>query len=86
MEYLIIAFKSRAHTVKFYNFISAIGIASQIVNTPKQAGVGCGLSVKAKKDNLTHLKRALYMANLSTFAGIFLVKEVGGSLFIKAVF
>lgn len=86
MEYLIVSFKSRAHTVKFYNFLSLSGIVSQIVNTPKQAGVGCGLSIKVKKDNLLVIKRAVFMANLSTFAGIFLVKEVGGSLFVKPVF
>ena len=86
MEYLIIAFKSRAHTIKFYNLLSAIGIASQIVNTPKQAGVGCGLSVKVKKDNLALVKRALFNANLSSFAGGFAVREVGQAIIIKPVF
>ena len=86
MEYLIIAFKSRAHTIKFYNFLSATGMASQIVNTPKQAGVGCGLSVKVKKDNLALVKHALFSANLSSFAGVFAVRELGGTILIKPVF
>lgn len=86
MEYLVIAFKSRAHTIKFYNLLSSSGIVSQIVNTPKQAGVGCGLSVKVKKDNLALVKRALIYANLSSFAGIFAVRELGGTILIKPVF
>ena len=86
MEYLVIAFKSRAHTIKFYNLLSSSGIVSQIVNTPKQAGVGCGLSVKVKKDNLALVKRALFSANLSSFAGVFAVRELGGSILIKPVF
>ena len=46
MEYLIVAFRSREHTVKFYNFLKSVGINGEIINTPKEAGVGCGLSVK----------------------------------------
>ena len=31
MEFIIVAFRSRAHTIKFYNLLSANGIASEII-------------------------------------------------------
>ena len=46
MEYVVVAFRSRAHTVAFYEFLKGHGVSAEIVNTPKEAGVGCGLSVR----------------------------------------
>ena len=46
MEYVVVAFRSRAHTVGFYELLKKNGISAEIINTPKEAGVGCGLSVK----------------------------------------
>ena len=44
MEYIVVAFRSRAHTVKFYGFLEQNKIKSEIIITPKEAGVGCGLA------------------------------------------
>ena len=46
MEYVVVAFRSRAETVKFSETLKRYGVYNEIVNTPKEAGVGCGLSVK----------------------------------------
>ena len=46
MGYIAIAFRSRAQTVKFSGYLSRGGVPNEIINTPKEAGVGCGLSVK----------------------------------------
>ena len=86
MEYVVVAFRSRAHTVKFSEILRRNAIPNEIINTPKEAGVGCGLSVKVKKDNLALVKRALFSANLSSFAGVFAVRELGGTILIKPVF
>ena len=85
MEYVVIAFRSRAHTVKFYEFLRANGIFGEIVNTPKEAGVGCGLSVKIRKSDLALAKRAVLSASLSSFAGIFLVNTVNGKRLVRSI-
>ena len=78
MEFIIIAFRSRAHTIKVFNLLSSHGIALEIVNTPKEAGVGCGLSVKFKKEQLGFVRQGVSKVNLPSFAGFFAVKEIGG--------
>ena len=57
MDYVIIAFRSRTHTIKFAEELRKRGIPSEIVNTPKQAYVGCGLSVKVNKRYFPIAKR-----------------------------
>ena len=85
MEYLIVSFRSRSHTMKFYEFLTANRVYAQIVNTPKEAGVGCGLSIKTKKENLYAVRRAVKMLSLSSFAGIFLINNGYGKRFITSI-
>ena len=85
MEYIIVAFKSRSHTVKFYNVLSTLGIMAEIVNTPKQAGVGCGLSVKVKKEHLINVRKAVAISGLSSFSGIFAITNIGKQYFVRPI-
>ena len=85
MEYLVVAFRSRTDTVRFYEFLRRNGLNSQIVNTPKQAGVGCGLSVKTAISNLEGIKKAIRFTAFSSFAGIFLVKNAFGNVIVKSI-
>lgn len=74
MEYLVVAFRSRTHTVKFWEYLQKADIKGEIINTPKEAGVGCGLSVKVSASKSYLVKRALAFTNLSSYAGSFLVR------------
>lgn len=85
MEYIIVAFRSRSHTIKFANLLRERLLAMEIVNTPKEAGVGCGLSVKIRKESLEMVKRLVFMASLSSFAGFFSVKEMSGKRFVRSI-
>ncbi len=85
MDYVVIAFKSRSHTVRFSEVLRNNRIQNEIVNTPKQAGVGCGLSVKISKSSLEPAKRVLRAFKSNTFAGIFLVMNRGGGRFVKSI-
>ena len=85
MEYLIVAFRSRAHTIKFANLLHSQNIAMEIVNTPKEAGVGCGVSVKVRKQNYDIVKRLVVLSALSSFAGFFSVKELGEKRLVRTV-
>ncbi len=85
MEYIIVAFRSRAHTVKFYEYLRRNGVASEIINTPKEAGVGCGLSVKIAKERLALVKNIVRSLNISSFAGFFIYKNTGGNRSIRTI-
>lgn len=85
MEYVIVAFRSRSNTVKFNEILNRNNIPSEIISTPKEVGIGCGLSVKLSLNYLAVARKAVKMVKLNSFAGIFLVKRVGGGVFIKSI-
>ena len=85
MEYIVIAFRSRGHTVKFYQLLQENRIGAQIINTPKEAGVGCGLSVKIMPTQIINAKTLLNKSALSSFAGLFMVKEFSSSRLVRVI-
>lgn len=85
MEYIIVAFRSRAHSVKMHEFLRHNNVYSEIINTPKEAGVGCGLSVKISKERIALVKKLVLLLKLSSFAGFFLCKIEGGKRMIKTI-
>lgn len=82
MDYYIVAFKSRSDTVSFSEFLKSKGVFNVIVNTPKEAGVGCGLSVKPKV-NKEIIKKAVRVFGVKSFVGVFQVIEKGGKKIVK---
>ncbi len=85
MEYIACAFRSRSDAVAFSAFLKSHGVNAEIISTPKEAGVGCGLSVKTQRGMLSLIKNALRAANLKSFAGFFLVTSLGGKRFVKSI-
>ena len=85
MEYVVIAFRSRSDTVKFAEFLRDYNISVEIVGTPKEAGVGCGLSVKTGKFFLPSVKKAISIFGYKSFAGVFLVSVSAGKRQIRII-
>ena len=85
MEHVIVAFHVRAQTIAFSSFLKDNGVYNQIVNTPKEAGVGCGLSVQVSPSQLEIVKRALSVGAFNSFAGVFKVKISGGGRSVKSI-
>lgn len=85
MEFIIASYRSRAHTIKFANYLQEIGVANEIINTPKEAGVGCGLSIKIKKESFEIAKRAVLKLALSSFAGFFLVSTFQNKRIVRTI-
>ena len=85
MEYIVISFRSRAHTVRYAEFLRKSGTYCQIINTPKEAGVGCGLSVKIREESFVPVKRAVFASGLKSFAGFFAVSDAGGRRIVKSI-
>ncbi len=85
MEYLIVAFRSRNETIGFYKFLNRLGYNAEVVNTPKEAGVGCGLSVKVSKNIYGNLRYLLMNFNGKSFAGIFKITTSRGGKIVQPV-
>ena len=51
MEYVIFVFRSRSDSVGLSEILNARGVRNALINTPKEAKVGCGLSVKIEKSD-----------------------------------
>jgi hypothetical protein len=77
MNYVIAVFRSRAETIRFNNELKAMGVLREIVSTPRQARVGCGLSVKFKRVNSAHALKLLRFNGYNTFAGFYEVTANG---------
>ena len=77
MEYLIAVFKSRTQVMKFYEKLQNYRIFADVVNTPREASLGCGLSVKINTQDFGYVQNILRMDNYHSFAGFFKVKESG---------
>ena len=78
MEYVVVAFRSRTNTVKVSKYLSENGVYNEIINTPKEAGVGCGLSVRITKSVFYAVKNLMRNGSPSSFAGYFSVSENSG--------
>lgn len=83
MEYYIAVFKSRTQTMKFQDRLRRNGLAVSIVNTPRQASLGCGLSVKFSGGDLEIIKNILTTESYHSFGGIFFVTGNGNNLSVS---
>lgn len=78
MSYVIAAFMSRSEVFSYANMLRRMGVPTNIVSTPKEAGRSCGLSVKFNHDFFEYGKKALTQGRFSSFQGFFLEQNVGG--------
>ena len=85
MEYLIAVFRSRTQVMKFYEKLLDCGRFADVVNTPRQASLGCGLSVKFGCDDFYFVQRILKSDCFHSFAGLFKVTESGHHKSVKAL-
>ena len=72
-EKSIVVFRSRNHSMKFYDFISQRKIRAEIINTPTNLGLGCGLSIKFNNRDVGYIHRAVEYLDLYSYVGIFAV-------------
>lgn len=85
MTYYIAAFRSRAHTLRFYDTLRGYKLNCSVVNTPKEAGVGCGISVRLLEGALQYARLILMRGRYDTFAGFFRVEVKGGRNIVQKI-
>ena len=70
----IAVFRSRAQAIDCNNRLRSLGVPSSLINTPREANIGCGLSVKIPQNMLERAKRIIANSRYSAFYGYFRVK------------
>lgn len=78
MRYVIAVFRSRNETLYFANMLKSSGYFVSIVNTPKEAGQTCGISVKFNENILDIANAFLVSKPFRSFYGFFRVTFING--------
>ncbi|MBO5045787.1 MAG: DUF3343 domain-containing protein [Clostridia bacterium] len=74
---VVAVFRSRAQALGYLSALKNIGVVASAVNTPKEANVGCGISVKLDVRFLPRAENVLKSGRYSSFSGW--MKRIGYS-------
>ena len=74
---MLAVFSSRSQTLDCIAALRGMGVPARAVSTPKEAGVGCGLSVRFEEGFLPRVKLLLIKRPYSSFAGV--MRQTGSS-------
>ena len=78
MTYILAIFRSRSQAVDCNIRLKSFGVASELINTPKEANIGCGLSLKIPHVSIERAKAIIQRANYSAFYGFFIMQQTFG--------
>ena len=79
MNYMIIVFRARSHTINFANLLRSYKVDCEIVNTPRKVNVSCGISVRFSPHDLVVVNQIISRRNFDTFGGIYQIIGIGES-------
>jgi len=85
MDYVVIVSRTRTGAIKISKIMFGAGIENKVINTPKEAGVGCGLSVAIRVRDYKKAKIALYPYGAEVEHAFFSVKETYGRRTVKRI-
>lgn len=83
MHYILAVFKSRNETLYFANLLMKNGYHANIINTPKQLGLSCGISVQFSQSLLGIARSFLGLKNFNSFFGFYLFELNNGNIVLK---
>lgn len=75
MKYLIVSYKSRNSLYAFQKMLRQMGIASSIINTPRNIALSCGLSLKIDFAFYAQVAGLVGSSRLTGFWGVFLLTK-----------
>ena len=76
--YIIVSFRSRLESIMLKKELDKRGLFSEVVSTPKEANVGCGLSVKINPYQISFVKKLVLTSGFKTFIAFFKVDTING--------
>lgn len=69
MTEILAVFRSRSQAIDCMQRLRAAKIAASLVNTPREANIGCGLSIRFAQSAAARVKIVITGANYSAFYG-----------------
>jgi len=85
MNEILAVFRSRSQAVDFNSRLRAGGAPCTLINTPKEANVGCGLSVRFAQNFLPSAKFIAKNGNYSAFFGFFAYTNRYGRIYFNRI-
>ena len=77
MKFVIAVFTSRNETLYFVKMFKSNGLYADVINTPKEAGQACGISVRFEERLLSVAQNFLNAKPFRSFYGFFRVQTNG---------
>ena len=78
--YGVAAFRSRQQVLRFEAVLRRMGVPAQVVSTPRNISMGCGLSVRFPMEYLTQVRGALGASNPGNLIGLYRAEYDGRRL------
>ncbi|MGN0805189.1 MAG: DUF3343 domain-containing protein [Candidatus Coproplasma sp.] len=78
MTEILAVFRSRSQAIDCNAKLKNLNVQCKIINTPKEANVGCGLSVKFPLAVAVRAKKLIASLNYSSFYGYMKIETIGG--------
>ena len=78
MPYGIASFRSRQQVFAFESALKRAGIHTQIVSTPREVALGCGLSVRFEEGDVHRAMEIYRRSQPGNLIGFYLVEERPG--------
>ena len=72
-EFVLASFRSRTQVMYFNRILTGAGIKSEVINTPREIAIGCGLSVKLAKADLAAAQQLYTVYHPTSFVGFYTV-------------
>lgn len=71
---MLIVFGNRTHTLTYHKMLKNMGVRCEVVSTPRELGLSCGLSVKAPLDAYDKAFYVLKRGNYNTFQNFYEIR------------
>ncbi len=73
MQFCLAVFRSRNETLYLANLLNMSGYRVAVINTPKDAGFGCGISVRFDERIFEQVKNSVFSKPFRSFGGFYRV-------------
>ena len=83
--YGVAAVRSRQQVLRFEATLRHRGVPTQVVTTPRDISMGCGLSVRFPMKRLNDVRKALLASNPGNLIGLYRAEYDGGRLRVYPV-
>ena len=83
--YALAAFRSRQSVLRFDSALNEYGITSDIITTPRQISMGCGLSVRFDLAQLALAENLYYSGGYNNLIGFYRLNMDGTRVLISPI-